>query len=95
MSSYFNCCAYADVKSTIRLDGQVVFLALEEEAKNISVHLTLNPFQIRTLNHYLSIALTKINFVGLANEENFGDLTVEIEDETLTDEEGYSMAVPF
>ncbi len=95
MCAFFKCSAYADVKSTIRLDGQVVFLKLEEEDKNISVHLTLNPFQIRTLNHYLSIALNKINFAGLVNEENFGDLTVQIEDETLSDEDGYSMAVPF
>lgn len=94
MCSIFNCSAYNDVESTIRLDGQVIFLALKDKDKNISVHLTLNPFQIRTLNNYLYIALTKINFARLVAEENFGNLSVQIEGETLPEEE-CSFVVPF
>jgi hypothetical protein len=30
MSSIFNCVAYDDLDSTIRLDGNVVYLALED-----------------------------------------------------------------
>ena len=45
MSSFFNCAAYSDVDTTIRLDDHVVFLALEDKGKNTSIHLTLNPFQ--------------------------------------------------
>ena len=59
MSSFFNCAAYDDLATTIRLDGHVVFLALEDKEKNTSIHLTLNPFQIRTLTKYLSVALAQ------------------------------------
>ena len=59
MSSFFNCAAYDDVETTIRLDEHVVFLALEDKEKNTSIHLTLNPFQIRTLAKYLSVARKK------------------------------------
>ena len=40
MSSFFNCAAYDDVATTIRLDDHVVFLALEDKEKNTSIHLT-------------------------------------------------------
>ena len=99
MSSFFNCAAYDDLDSTIRLDDHVVFLALENKEKNTSVHLTLNPFQVRVLAKYLSIALTQIDFSGLATENHFGDLTVQIEKDNLQDEnfdeEEYAMAAPF
>lgn len=109
MSSYFNCAAYSDVDSTIRLGENVIFLALEDKKKNSSVHLTLNPFQVRILAKYLTTALFQINFADLATEKHFGDLTVQIElntqtnlnsdynfydnDSTYADE--YSVAVPF
>ena len=99
MSSFFNCAAYDDLDSTIRLDDHVVFLALEDKEKNTSVHLTLNPFQVRVLAKYLSIALTQIDFSGLAKENHFGDLTVQIEQDNLQDEEfdeeEYALAAPF
>ena len=99
MSSFFNCAAYDDLDSTIRLDDHVVFLALEDKEKNTSVHLTLNPFQVRVLAKYLSIALTQIDFSGLAKENHFGDITVQIEKENLQDEnfdeEEYALAAPF
>ena len=99
MSSFFNCAAYDDVETTIRLDDHVVFLALEDKEKNTSVHLTLNPFQVRVLAKYLSIALTQIDFSGLAKENHFGDITVQIEKDNLQDEnfdeEEYALAAPF
>ena len=93
MSSFFNCAAYDDVETTIRLSDNVVFLALADKDKNTS------PFQVRVLAKYLSIALTKIEFSGLAEENHFGDLTVQIEQENLPEEnfteEEYAWAVPF
>ena len=98
MSSYFNCAAFDDVNASIRLDDNVVFLALKVEDKNADMHITLNPFQVRILAKYLSVALTKINFADLLVEKHFGDLTVEIEQDNLHedfDEEEYALAVPF
>ena len=99
MSSFFSCAAYDDVESTIRLDDHVVFLALADKEKNTSVHLTLNPFQVRVLAKYLSIALSQMEFSSLAEENHFGNLTVQIEQENLPEEnfneEEYAWAVPF
>ena len=76
MSSFFTCAAYEEIAATIRLDGRVVFLALDD-ANNTSVHVTLNPLQVRTLAKYLEIALTQIDFAKVLDEQHFGDLTVE------------------
>lgn len=98
MSSYFNCAAFDDVNASIRLNDNVVFLALKVEDKNADMHITLNPFQVRVLAKYLTIALTKINFADLLTEKHFGDLIVEIEQDNLHedfDEEEYALAVPF
>ena len=77
MCTFFNCVAYEDIDATIRLDGRVVFLALDDA--NTSVHVTLNPLQVRTLAKYLEIALTQIDFANLFDEQHFGNLTVQIE----------------
>lgn len=99
MSSFFNCAAYDDLETTIRLSDNVVFLALADKEKNTSVNLTLNPFQVRILAKYLTIALTQIEFSDLATENLFGNLTVQIEQENLPEEnfmeEEYAWAVPF
>ena len=96
MSSYFNCAAYNDVDTTIRLGENVVFLALKIKAKDTDMHLTLNPIRTRTLAKYLTAALTQIDFTDLADEEHFGDLTVEIEhDNSQYEDEEYAWAVPF
>ena len=109
MCSYFNCAAYDDVKTTIRVNDHVVFLALEVKGKGTDMHLTLNPFQIRTLAKYLSVALTQVDFKDLIGEEHFGDLSVqiELEEEKALDsgkvfyesnmiyEDEYSAVVPF
>ncbi|MBR4903887.1 MAG: hypothetical protein IKZ53_04385 [Selenomonadaceae bacterium] len=96
MSSYFNCAAYDDVDTTIRLNDNVVFLALKIKAKDTDMHLTLNPIQTRTLVKYLIAALTQIDFTDLADAEHFGDLTVEIEhDNSQYDDAEYALAVPF
>lgn len=99
MSSFFNCAAYDDLETTIRLSDNVVFLALADKDKNTSVNLTLNPFQVRVLTKYLTIALTQIEFSDLSAENNFGNLTVQIEQENLSEEnfmeEEYAWAVPF
>ena len=83
MSSIFNCVAYDDINSTIRLDGNVVYLALEDAQKSSSIHLTLNPFQVRTLAKYLSVALTQIDFADMRDENNFGNISIHIEQDTL------------
>ena len=77
MCTVFNCLAYNDVAVTIRLDGRVIFLALDDA--NTSVHVTLNPLQVRTLAKYLEIAITQIDFANLLDEQHFGNLTVQIE----------------
>ena len=58
MSSIFNCVAYDDIDSTIRLDGNVVYLALEDAQKSSAIHLTFNPFQVRTLSKYFCPSLS-------------------------------------
>ena len=99
MSSFFNCAAYDDVDTTIRLDDHVVFLALKIKDKDSDMHLTLNPFQTRILAKYLTAALTQIDFTSLAEEKHFGDLTVQIKQDNLQDEdfdeEEYALAAPF
>ena len=94
MSSVFNCVAYEDINSTIRLDGRVVYLALEDTEKSSSIHLTLNPFQVRILAKYLAVALDQINFADLCDENNFGDISVRIEMDNQ-DEDDYAVAAPF
>ena len=96
MSSIFNCVAYDDIDSTIRLDRNVVYLALEDAEKSSAIHLTFNPFQVRTLAKYLSVALTQIDFADLRDENNFGDISVRIEvDNQSEDEDDYAVAAPF
>ena len=94
MSSVFNCVAYNDIDATIRLDGRVVYLALEDTEKSSSIHLTLNPFQVRILAKYLSVALEQINFADLRDENNFGDISVRIEMDNQY-EDDYAVAAPF
>ena len=86
MSSFFNCLAYEDIDSTIRIDDRVVYLALEDTQKSSSVHLTFNPFQVRTLAKYLALALEQINFPDLRDEQHFGDFTIHIEQNSSSDE---------
>ena len=96
MSSYFNCAAYDNVDITIRLNDNVVFLALKIKAKDTDMHLTLNPIQTRTLAKYLIAALTQIDFTDLADAKHFGDLTVKVEhDNSQYDDTEYALAVPF
>ena len=101
MSSFFTCIAYDDVDTTIRLDDHVVFLALADKEKNTSVHLTLNPLQVRVLAKYLTIALSQMEFSGLTEENHFGNLTVQIVNEDkgyyYADNfyDDYAIAVPF
>ena len=99
MSSFFNCAAYDDVDTTIRLDDHVIFLALKIKDKDSDMHITLNPFQTRILAKYLTVALTQIDFKSLADEKHFGNLTVQIEQDNLQDEdfdeEEYALAAPF
>lgn len=99
MSSFFNCAAYDDVDTTIRLNDHVVFLALKIKDKDSDMHITLNPFQTRILAKYLTAALTQIDFTSLAEEKHFGDLSVQIEQDNLHDEdfdeEDYALVAPF
>ena len=54
---------------------------------------------MRILAKYLSVALKQIDFKSLAEEKHFGDLTVQIKQEKLQeedfDEEEYALAAPF
>ena len=86
MSSFFNCVAYEDIDSTIRIDGRVVYLALENAGKSSSIHLTLNPFQVRTLAKYLAVVLDQINFADMGDEQHFGNFTVRIEQDYSTND---------
>ncbi len=96
MSSFFNCLAYDDVDITIRLNDNVVFLALKIKDKDSDMHITLNPFQTRILAKYLTVALTQIDFKSLADEKHFGDLSVQIQQDSLQyDDEEYALAAPF
>ena len=96
MSSFFNCLAYDDVDTTIRLNDNVVFLALKIKDKDSDMHITLNPFQTRILAKYLTVALTQIDFKSLADEKHFGDLSVQIQQDNLQyDDEEYALAAPF
>lgn len=109
MSSFFNCVAYDNVDTTIRLHDHVVFVTLKSKKKDSDVHLTLNPFQIRMLAKYLSVALSQIDFNDLKDENLFGDLTVQFEldtppkldsnndfyDNALMYGDEYAVAVPF
>lgn len=103
MSSFFNCVAYDDVETTLRLNNHVVFLALKVKGKDSEVHLTLNPFQARILAKYLSVALNQIDFKELQDENLFSDLTVQFEldkcndfyDNSLMYDDDYALAVPF
>ena len=83
MSSFFNCIAYSDADITIRLDDNVVFLALKAKENDTEVHLSFNPFQTRTLAQNLSLALSQIDFTDLKAENYFGDLSVKIEGDAL------------
>ena len=102
MSSFFNCAAYSDVETTIRLDDHVVFLTLKIKDKDTDIHLTLNPFQVRVLAKYLSVALAQIDFKGMEDEKHFGDLTVHIEQnnssfdfyDKIYDDLEYDLGVP-
>lgn len=84
MSSFFNCVAYDDVETTLRLNDHVVFLALKVKGKDSDIHITLNPFQVRMLAKYLSVALSRIDFKELKDENLFGDLTVQIDLDNLS-----------
>ena len=81
MSSYFHCVAYDDVKSAIRVEDDVIYLALTDG--NIDIHLTFNPLQVATLNKYLFATLESVTIGDIENSKNFGNLTVEVENENI------------
>ena len=76
MCSFFHCLAYHDASLDIRVDDNVLFLAINDE--NADIHLTLNPNQIYSLIQNLQIALSKIAVANLADEKNFGNLDIHI-----------------
>ena len=75
-SSYFQCVAYTDVESTVRVEDNVIYVKID--AENTSVHLTFNPAQILILAESLNLALTKIAVEEISEENNYGNMTVEI-----------------
>ena len=75
-SSYFQCVAYADVETTVRVDDNVIYVKIE--AENTSLHLTFNPAQILILAESLNLALSKIAVEEISEENNYGNMTVEI-----------------
>ena len=75
-SSYFQCVAYTDVESTVRVEDNVIYVKID--ASNTSVHLTFNPAQILILAESLNLALTKIAVEEISEENNYGNMTVEI-----------------
>ena len=75
-SSYFQCVAYTDVESTVRVEDNVIYVKID--AENTSVHLTFNPAQILILAESLNLALSKITAEEITEENNYGNMTVEI-----------------
>lgn len=75
-SSYFQCVAYTDVESTVRYEDKVIYVQIE--AENTSVHLTFNPAQILILAQSLNLVLSKIAVEEITEENNYGNMTVEI-----------------
>ena len=75
-SSYFQCVAYADVETTVRVDDNVIYVKID--AEKTSLHLTFNPAQILILAESLNLALTKISVEEISEENNYGNMTVEI-----------------
>lgn len=75
-SSYFQCVAYADVETTVRYEDNVIYVKID--AEKTSVHLTFNPAQILILAESLNLALTKISVEEISEENNYGNMTVEI-----------------
>ena len=75
-SSYFQCVAYTDVESTVRYEDNVIYVKID--AEKTSVHLTFNPAQILILAESLNLALTKIAVEEITEENNYGNMTVEI-----------------
>lgn len=94
MCSIHTCIAFTNVKTTIRLGNDVVYLALDDKYRDTSVHVTINPLQVRTLAKYLSVALSQFDVNDIRDEQFFGDLTVEIEQDQSPDDES-ALAVPF
>ena len=96
MCSCFNCLAFSDVDASIRIADSMLYLKLE--CNNSDVHLTLNPSQALILAQNLYSALNKFQLANLADEKNYGNLSVIISDETESnedDDEDLSCVVPF
>jgi len=81
MSSYFHCVAYDDVKSKVRIEDGVIYLTINDG--KIDIHLTFNPMQVATLNKYLFATLDSVTIGDVANRDNFGNLTVEVENKNI------------
>ena len=75
-SSYFQCVAYTDVESTVRVEENVIYVKID--AANTSVHLTFNPAQVLILAQSLNLALSKIPVAEINEDNNYGNMTVEI-----------------
>lgn len=75
-SSYFQCVAYTDVESTVRVEDNVIYVKFD--AEYTSVHLTFNPAQILILAEGLNLALKKISVEEISEENKYGNMTVEI-----------------
>ena len=81
MSSYFHCLAYDDAQAKIRVEDDVIYMELKDG--NIDIHLTFNPLQVATLNKYLFATLDFVTVGDIANRDNFGNLTVEVENKNI------------
>ena len=86
MSSYFHCALYSDIDSTIRIDKDAIFIALEDEKNDVDLHITLNPCQVLTLAKYLHATVTEIKLKDIFDSEFLGNLTVQIENENADTE---------
>ena len=75
-SSYFQCVAYTDVESTVRVEENVIYVKID--AANTSVHLTFNLAQILIFVQSLNLALSKIPVAEINEDDNYGNMTVEI-----------------
>lgn len=66
-SSYFQCVAYTDVESTVRVEDNVIYVKFD--AEYTSVHLTFNPAQALNLTKELQFALSNMSIADITSEE--------------------------
>ena len=82
MYNLSSCVMYKDLKATVRLEEDAVYLTVSDEEMN-SVSMTLNPIQVLTLAKYLYAAMSEIKLEDIYKSKLFGNLTAQIENANI------------